>query len=101
MVKEHEVITLEDEEVEEEEPPKSEEKTKTVHVQCDGPEWTPVVLSTHVRLRVERALRGGHVTKKHAHGHKKRSMVGCLANSEGFVAEQPTKLGREERALQV
>ncbi|CAG2104223.1 unnamed protein product [Medioppia subpectinata] len=143
-------------------------ETKTVEVQCDGPDWTPIVLPTQLRLKLQKAVRIslsdsnttsnrsiGHrneskkCKQKHIHTHhrnhnrsrssssstgssrrsspdmrqhldsncvksRKRSMLKCLVNSEGYVADKiktiggqhdlivsdPSQLGREERALQ-
>lgn len=151
-------------------------ETKTVEVQCDGPDWTPIVLpliiknklhkvvanklfgrdsnkitsnqlmshkkdikkkkkskQKHIHRRQSRSrsrspsLSTTHNQKSCAERHldssvdmnssksKKRSMLQCLSNSEGYVAHKikktdlqhnlfasdPSELGREERALQV
>jgi len=152
-------------------------ETKTVEVQCDGPDWTPIVLPAQLKSKLQKVARrkmscteskNNSTTKqlmlskkeskkrkkcKQKHTHRshsrsrssssstvssrrssperkrhlssycdvatgksrKRSMLQCLVNSEGYVADKikktsreqnlfasdPSQLGREERALQV
>lgn len=160
-------------------------ETKTVEVQCDGPDWTPIVLPAQLMTKLKKVVKNkilcndlkNNKTSKHfpkniekdikvrkkckqKHMHpnyaihtihnrsrssssstassrmssperkrqlfsncessssdnsKKRSMLRCLVNSEGYVADKinktgrqnnlfasdPSLLGREERALQV
>ncbi|XP_054168451.1 general transcriptional corepressor trfA-like isoform X2 [Oppia nitens] len=146
-------------------------ETKTVEVQCDGPDWTPIVLPNQLKNKLHKVISdlnncsNGSIKvikkkkkckQKHNHNHnnhrkqcrsrspsstssiissqelndamdclldnndsnnskyKKRSMLKCLINSDGYVADKikknsgqhdlfvsdPSQLGREERALQ-
>ena len=151
---------------------------KTVEVQCDGPDWTPIVLNAQLKTKLQKVVRrkmtlndsskNNESFSKQLINHKKetkrerkkdknkckqqhndksrnnsnirsrsssvstassrssperkqhlssrkRSMLQCIANSDGYVADQikkktiqanlfasdPSQLGREERALQV
>jgi hypothetical protein len=152
-------------------------ETKTVEVQCDGPDWTPIVLPAQLKSKLQKVVRrkmscseskNNSTTKqlmshkkeskkrkkcKQKHTHRshsrsrssssstvssrrssperkrhlssycdvatgksrKRSMLQCLVNSDGYVADKikktsreqnlfasdPSQLSREERALQV
>ncbi|RWS16760.1 uncharacterized protein B4U79_16068 [Dinothrombium tinctorium] len=87
---------------------KKPKETKTIEIQCDGPDWTPIVLPVQFKNRL---LKSDVAEGK----SRKRSMLDCLANSEGYVADKvkkkrqeadliashPSQLDREERALQV